>query len=291
MQTSDGAHGLFEGVSVICHEIAHQWCAARPPCGSCVAHRVLECASAEHVCRLRRRACCCCQWECSGYACATWHGSQPSDHGAPPAACRFGNLITKQDWTLVSVDEGIASFLEYKCMNYLASGRPAWGAGWDELGAGGISWPPCRPEQSQAVPLQLAAYARRVLALWRLVPLLHGASVSSHRPEPLCWLDLRPAPTPTPYSPHTPPGLPLQGSTLAAQNISTADGASLQSLGVSLLKNTVNATFFRYVVAPSCLRCPFLLYVAPRWSGNASLSAWLSWRLCTHSVQHLSRPV
>ncbi|KAL4439398.1 hypothetical protein ABPG77_008727 [Micractinium sp. CCAP 211/92] len=90
-QTSDGAHGLFEGVSVICHEIAHQW---------------------------------------------------------------FGNLITKQDWTLVSVDEGIASFLEYKCMNYL-------------------------------------------------------------------------------------------GSTLAAQNISTADGASLQSLGVSLLKNTVNATFFR----------------------------------------------
>lgn len=30
--------------------------------------------------------------------------------------CRFGNLATKADWTQVSVDEGLASYLEYPCM-------------------------------------------------------------------------------------------------------------------------------------------------------------------------------
>jgi hypothetical protein len=33
------------------------------------------------------------------------------------APCRFGNLITKADWSLLSVDEGMASYLEYKCMD------------------------------------------------------------------------------------------------------------------------------------------------------------------------------
>ena len=31
LQTTDGAYGLLLGVSVICHEIAHQWCANPAP--------------------------------------------------------------------------------------------------------------------------------------------------------------------------------------------------------------------------------------------------------------------
>ena len=34
----------------------------------------------------------------------------------------MGNLATKKDWTMVSVDEGISSFLEYKCIEHLVSG-------------------------------------------------------------------------------------------------------------------------------------------------------------------------
>ena len=31
-------------------------------------------------------------------------------------ACRLGNLVTKSDWTQLSMDEGWATYLEYKCV-------------------------------------------------------------------------------------------------------------------------------------------------------------------------------
>jgi hypothetical protein len=62
-----------------------------------------------------------CLWP-AGLTLCRW--SQPCPSGykrerppPPPALSpRLGNLGTKQDWTQLSVDEGLASFMEYKCL-------------------------------------------------------------------------------------------------------------------------------------------------------------------------------
>ena len=46
--------------------------------------------------------------------------SHTQTHPRPRLLQWFGNLVTSADWTQLSLDEGTASWLEYKCMQALA---------------------------------------------------------------------------------------------------------------------------------------------------------------------------
>lgn len=118
----EGAYGAAQAVNVLCHEVAHQWC-VRAPLMRLEPRLVCLCASA----RSRPRRLPAPSRPLPPAApCLTLHLASrvlPSAPSSPRVAgpCRVGNLVSPEDWTQVSTSEGMATYLEYLCMDVSAS--------------------------------------------------------------------------------------------------------------------------------------------------------------------------